>query len=236
MLIFKEEYTIAIPIFQETDMHCHTMLHIILSENPMYLLAEGKEYTNCNIAFIAGNIRHKVETKTTESLVLLIDTSTALAEGIRHQWLSDGNIYVMNKPLQLLLSEKTEEQITSFVEHFLAELKIVRMDHATEGKRMLLVIENIQSGKLLDKTIPEIASFYAFSISRLEHLFKQETGMRLKNYLLMNKLKLAYQMVAEGKSITEAAMVAGFSDSAHLAATAKKMTGISISTFFNRPK
>lgn len=236
MLIFKEDYIIAIPIYQETDMHCHTMQHIIISEKPICLSAEGKEYTTGNIVIIAGNVRHKVKTQTLQNLVLLIDSSTALAEGIRQQWLSDTNVYVMQQPLQLLISGKAEVEIFSIVEHFLTEMKIDRMVKATEDKRIISIIKGIHSGELLYKTIQDIASLFAVSVSRLEHLFKQETGMRLKNYLLMNKLKLAYQVVAKGENITEAAMYAGFSDSAHLAATAKKTTGISISTFFTGKK
>lgn len=236
MLIFKDDYIIAIPKYMGTEMHRHAMQHIIISEEPIILYTEGKRYTNDNICVIGSNIEHKVETKTVESIVLLVDTSTALAEGIRQKWLSSNNISMMNKPIKLFLSEKSETQIVSAVELILDEIGIVRKHNIVIDDRIISVIDEVQSGRLLFKTVPEIASIFAISVSRLEHLFMQNTGMRLKNYMLMIKLKMAYQIIAQGESITEAAMNAGFSDSAHLAATAKKTTGISISQFFSSHK
>jgi len=234
MLIFKEDYLIVVPNYLDTETHSHAMQHIIISEKPIILNADGKAYIHDNIVVVSGNVEHKVEIKTAESLVLLVEPSAALADEIRQRWLSDNKIHTMNRPIRLLLSEKSESQISSAVENVLKDMGLNRSPATIRDNRIIAIIDEIKNCKQPFKTVPEIASSYAISTSRLEHLFKQETGMRLKNYILMMKLKIAYQMVAQGNSITEAAMYAGFSDSAHLAATAKRTTGISISTVFNK--
>lgn len=55
------------------------------------------------------------------------------------------------------------------------------------------------------KSVAEIAKYMNLSESRLEHLFSEKTGIRLKHYLLLHKLRKAYKKVCEGKSITDAA-------------------------------
>ncbi len=63
--------------------------------------------------------------------------------------------------------------------------------------------------------------------SRLSHLFKEETGIPLKSYIVLHKLLRAYENIFDGESITAAAIAAGFDSAAHLAFTNKKMTGMS---------
>lgn len=73
-----------------------------------------------------------------------------------------------------------------------------------------------------------LSSEACLSQSRFSHLFKQETGMTLASYLAFLKLRKAYQGLRDGKSITQAAMDAGFSSPSHCAASCTRMFGISL--------
>lgn len=64
------------------------------------------------------------------------------------------------------------------------------------------------------------------SIGRLRHLFVEQTGLPFKTYLLWLRLTRAVQCFAAGMSLTHAAHEAGFSDSAHLSRTFRRMFGI----------
>ena len=236
MLIFKDDYIVTIPAYKKTEMHIHPMLHLIVSESPVSLNTGEQQSSEHNIVIIEGNIRHKIEIYHKESLVILIDSSSSLAEGLRQQWLSGQSVCLLSQPLGLLLGNKSEDDIVLLVESIFQELKVNRVRQQEDDKRISELVDEIHSGKRLDMNVSDIAYSMALSVSRLEHLFKDLTGMRLKNCLLMGKLRVAYQLTLQGKSITEAAMSAGFSDSAHLAATAKKTTGISISNFHHSRK
>ncbi|MDO5696143.1 MAG: helix-turn-helix transcriptional regulator [Eubacteriales bacterium] len=72
------------------------------------------------------------------------------------------------------------------------------------------------------------------SESRLSHLFKAETGMNLKNYMVMMRMKKAFMLINSGQSFTEAAVNAAFYDSAHLCKVVKKYTGITVSDVFKK--
>ena len=64
------------------------------------------------------------------------------------------------------------------------------------------------------------------SASRLRHLFVEQTGLPFRTYLLWLRLTRAVERFAAGASLTEAAHDAGFSDSAHLSRTFRRMFGV----------
>lgn len=75
-------------------------------------------------------------------------------------------------------------------------------------------------------TLGELAAALGLSESRLTHLFRQETGVSLRRYLLWLRLGDAMARALSGTSLTEAAHASGFSDSAHLSRTCREMFGI----------
>lgn len=72
----------------------------------------------------------------------------------------------------------------------------------------------------------EVAGAVALSESRFRHLFVSGTGCSFRAYLLWLRINLAIEAVMDGASWTAAAHHAGFSDSAHLSRTHKRMFGI----------
>jgi AraC-like DNA-binding protein len=75
-------------------------------------------------------------------------------------------------------------------------------------------------------TMSEIADAVHLSPERFRHLFLQETGIRFRPYVLWLRLELAVASYAAGSSLTEAAHVGGFADSAHFSRTFKRMFGV----------
>lgn len=75
----------------------------------------------------------------------------------------------------------------------------------------------------------DVAREVRLSPSRLAALFRQETGVPLRAFVLWARLQKAVEAVASGRSLTEAALEAGFSDAAHLARTFRRMFGTTLS-------
>jgi AraC family transcriptional regulator len=80
--------------------------------------------------------------------------------------------------------------------------------------------------------LPELAAAVALSPSRLEHLFSSEMGVPMQRYLLWQRLRRAVQELADGSSVTHAAHSAGFSDTAHLSRTFRRLLGFTPSSAF----
>lgn len=75
-------------------------------------------------------------------------------------------------------------------------------------------------------TIAEAATAVALSPSRLAHLFRANTGLAVRRYLLWLRLADALRQMTSGESLTVAAHAAGFADSAHLSRTFRRMFGL----------
>lgn len=74
----------------------------------------------------------------------------------------------------------------------------------------------------------EVAQQLALSEGRFLHLFSQQMGISWRPYLLWRRMTCAISAMGAGASATEAAHLAGFSDSAHLSRTFRRFFGMSI--------
>jgi len=74
----------------------------------------------------------------------------------------------------------------------------------------------------------EVANQLSLSESRFLHLFSEQMGIAWRPYLLWRRTICAIGAITKGLSATEAAHIAGFSDSAHLSRTFRSLFGMSI--------
>jgi len=74
-------------------------------------------------------------------------------------------------------------------------------------------------------SLADAAAHVGLSTGRARHLFVEETGLPFRTYLLWRRLMRATELFSSGSSLTDAAHGAGFSDSAHLSRTFRRMFG-----------
>jgi len=74
--------------------------------------------------------------------------------------------------------------------------------------------------------LTELAEHAGLSASRFLHLFKAETGVRLRRYRIWNRMGAAVRACGAGSSLTEAAHAAGFASSAHFSSAFRDMFGM----------
>lgn len=75
-------------------------------------------------------------------------------------------------------------------------------------------------------SVDQAADFACMSVSRFQHIFKDVTGTTFRRYRLWKRMSLIARCLSEGSNLTEAALHAGFSSSAHLSTAFKDMFGI----------
>lgn len=210
-LKFENEYIILTPK-TELKPHSHEMPHILISENLFEIIVDNQKYKG-RVAIIRGKALHSVIKVDEKATVFLVMPLTKLYFDIENYHAGPCLVYdeyiSYNSLLEKIQNNSSEKKLLD--------------------ERINSVVLNVIQGSYLHLSVKEIAEKECLSISRLEHLFSQETGIRLKHFILINKLKSAYMVASTGEKITCAALEAGFCDSAHLAYVAKKMTGISIS-------
>lgn len=230
-MIFADDYIALVPNYAKTEKHRHSMMHLFLSQEPIELTTNEKHIAQ--MLALNSFIPHSVEAVPQKTLLFLIDPTSLLGEVFAHKFLAK-NIYCASLPdkLSFFLNQALGGNFAGIFPEFWTSLGLNLESNKSRDERIETVISRIKDRSLIFASIPELAQSVFLSESRLTHLFKETTGMTLKNYLLMNQMALAFQLVQNKMSITEAAHSAGFYDAAHLANLVRKTTGISLSEVF----
>lgn len=92
--------------------------------------------------------------------------------------------------------------------------------------RVVEVIDRIRSTVDDNLSVEELAESVCLSVPRLVELFKKQTGVPIRRYRLWHRLYVTALRMGWGESITEAALAAGFTDSAHCSHTFRSMLGM----------
>lgn len=100
------------------------------------------------------------------------------------------------------------------------------MPREVSDPRVLQAIEHVRERLQQPIALEEVAAAVQLSPSRFRHLFVEETGMPLRTYVLWRRLLSVWQHVMAGETLSGAAHLAGFADSAHLSRTSRNMFGL----------
>lgn len=92
------------------------------------------------------------------------------------------------------------------------------------ARRAIAYVEATIHGK---PQLAEAARCAGLSPTRLTHVFTREVGIPFRRFVLWNRLKQVVTSTRAGRDLTQAAIDAGFSDSAHLSRTFRSMFGLS---------
>jgi AraC-like DNA-binding protein len=107
-------------------------------------------------------------------------------------------------------------------------------NHAIDS-RVAKVVEKIKQTADDNLSVDDLASLVNLSVPRLVQIFKKQTGVPMRRYRLWHRLFITAVEMAAGGNLTEAAMNAGFTDSAHFSHTFKAMFGMAPTTILLQP-
>jgi AraC-like DNA-binding protein len=237
--IIKDENNIgALSNTVKADSHKHWMLQLFMSsEDNLDVIVMGRKLS-CRCIVVDINTKHNFRTGHKVHFTLLIEPTSILAIQIRRSFLKNKNYYILPDNIAILLQEELRKLMHQInAETFNIFLNTIYSSFYNqdgnfefdERVKQLFDIMYASECHPEDHNLGYYACKLALSKSRLAHLFKEQTGIPLKSYLVLHKLKCAYDVIFDGGSITVAAMAAGFDSSAHLAYTNRKMTGMSAS-------
>lgn len=107
-------------------------------------------------------------------------------------------------------------------------------NHAIDS-RVAKVVEKIKQTADDNLSVDDLASLVNLSVPRLVQIFKKQTGVPMRRYRLWHRLYITAVEMASGGNLTEAAINAGFTDSAHFSHTFKAMFGMAPTTILMQP-
>lgn len=240
-IIYKENRIVLMARYDDPKVHSHFAKHILISDKP-FLCKTNLQSRSAHSAIIQSKIPHHIErSENSRMIVFLIDETSKLSRALDEFYLNGEAEVAIPLSLENRVIEKISQGISlEEIDHFIIGELVSDKErqYPPSESRIVEAMKMIEEIESIEPDIYDLMAKGAFlSKSRFLHLFKEETGIDLKNYLLIKKLEKTYYYVTKMKmNITDAAIKAGFSSASHFSSACKKHYGISLSDFLKAQK
>lgn len=214
---------------QKTAPHAHHAIQVTIGlEGSFSFEAEGRVVRGAAVA-IAPDTRHTFELQGSTAHVFL-EPDGRLGRAVLAALFSEGSVVplpprTVTELREALRGRRRDEELIELGRSFVAGLSGAATPAPTNFRvqRMIAWAENRLGGAI---ELKEAATAAGLSPSRARHVFVEQTGLPFRVFLLWRRLNRALELYAARKPLTEAAYAAGFSDSAHLSRTFRRMFGV----------
>lgn len=214
-----------------TTAHAHHAFQIILASHPAVELVRDTETVAVEVAVIPADAPHAFNRPATRVVILYIEPESRVGRYIAARL-------------------KFGTSIASWVDaaHGLRGIVRERIDTWDQARRIHdTVVQQLAPSDLRPRPWPpviqrlvsilptrlddelrlgKLARELELSESRLAHLITEYLGIPFRTYVLWLRLERVAAEIAAGRTLTEAAHHAGFSDGAHLSRVFRRMFGI----------
>ena len=233
---YTSDYLCMISDYGSPERHRHPTAHLVIADEGMLRCTVGTAYSECAGIMIRSGAEHEIQADGRMIVFLFADPSgiTALMQA---HYLASSDYVVLGEDTVSEVKKICRRNISGMDIQIMKLLGIYSEKPITADERVLTAIAEIGSApSITPDMMAHLCRKTYLSQSRLSHLFKAETGNTLAGYLAFMKMRKAFEYAAGGMNLTDAAMHAGFDSSSHLAATCKRMFGISLSAFLRSQK
>lgn len=207
--------------------HAHPLVEILYAINGTFSLETDLERRdNVTLAVIDANVNHLVISEECQTELLMVEShSTELEVFLSEKGITFSNgVYITKETCR-------NADLIDAIKKRSYERNLKR----TNDQRVQNCLKIIESEDVpYDQLITHLTSKVFLSPSRLSHLFKENTGVSLKKYLVWARLKKAIHFLLNDQtSFTAAAYQSGFYDQSHLSNAFKRFLGVPPSGAYN---
>ena len=220
---------------RSTTGHSHPIVQLVVAIQGKFKtrVPETGEWITQKGLLIKPNHPHHCDATNIPIFSLDVDPDTALGEWILASVLRDKAMLAYPSEqfgqvdFELVKSCLQSEHWDKLYAH-IEKVFSFKYEHKYKLKdeRIDLVIGFIHENIHETLSTEQLTNISFLSESRLLHLFKDEMGLPIRNYILWYRLKVALEHLINEGSLTKAAHMAGFSDQSHFTRTCQKMIGV----------
>jgi AraC-like DNA-binding protein len=205
-----------------TEPHAHFFIEMAFSlSGSLTIGTNNYKYPNIQAAIIGSNVQHTFSCLGAECQLYFIDPTADIGEQVSKDYLAGNEEIVV---LDTISAEKLYDREGNFIALDGQHSYLHKQNRDERMQKCLDCIEaNIASEGI---NISMLSERLFLSESRLAHLFKEQIGISIHQYILWKKIEVAVKRSQEGYSLTDCAHYAGFIDSSHLNKTFKRMFGV----------
>jgi AraC-like DNA-binding protein len=215
--------------FSDLALHHHAAVQVTAGgQGPIMLTRAGGGRDMCRVAVIGSGTRHAVRSDP-ESAAFTLYLGLQTPPGVALNALARNGVWIVDEGQRL-----AEATAAALAEHgpdaaadFLLERLCAAGDRSPDAihpqLRRAIEVVSRQVPNPLD--VASVADAVALSPDYLGRLCKQQTGVSLSATIRWARLITAVGHLAEGRSVTDAAHLAGFADGSHANRVCWEMTG-----------
>jgi AraC-like DNA-binding protein len=216
-----------------TDFHSHHAIQVSLSLGGRLTL-RTKKLSVAGNAVVAPDAQHLLEAEGHGAL-LFVEPESKLGRAIIDAALGNAAIKpipdgrlgdLVERLKETYRQSPADEKALQYIGHLLLERLAGGSSGTMPDERVRKMMDHVASRLDGENTLADTAGTVGLSPSRARHLFVEQTGLSFRSYLLWLRITKALGIISEGRTLTEAAHVAGFADSAHFSRTFRRMFGI----------
>ena len=210
--------------YSDPGEHSHKAAHLMVSLGQEMTVRSDEQEFICRGVLIPSGTAHSVDTHGSPTLVFLYDSTTRVAARIKC-------VQTLPEPvcdeIRGLFAEFEKDGSYPRFEKELLSILGFQPGCSVTDQRIISAMNSIRSGLSEPLTCRDAAASVFLSESRFSHLFREQVGMTFAAYRIYQRLLNVYTQILKGRSITEAALEAGFSSSAHFAEVNRRVFGLS---------
>ena len=217
--------------------HAHHAIQVCFLFDGRIRLRPSDEdpWTDYDLGLVPSLEPHGMDGSRTElGATLFVEPETREGRILTERFLRDGIANLPRAPVEPVIAElrtavlgrRGRAPIVELARRLVQHLTQHAVPTVTSDERIVRAVSYINEHLSAPLALKEVAAVAYLSPSRFRHLFAEQTGMGLRQYVLWRRFVSVWELRMNGVSLSEAAHAAGFADSAHLARTSRRMFGI----------
>jgi AraC-like DNA-binding protein len=234
-LFITEGLALFSGIIYDTEFHSHHAIQISIGMEKNFIVEADSGKTSSRFMILNSNFKHRLSGEQGIQVLLLVEPESEFGAAVLK--LLDNRHFIANDAKDLAESvdfilQSKEMSISKIIILIFKYLGITVQSHNEMDERISRVISIINDTMEKKISVKELSDHVNLSESRLQHLFKKNTGISIKYFLLWKRIIDGINIITSGKDFTFSSYEAGFSDSAHMSRAFKDMFGIKLSDIF----
>ena len=217
--------------------HAHQAIQIcFLFEGCIRLRPSDEDpWLDYDLGIVPSQHAHAMDgSRTHYGATLFVEPETREGRALAERYLSNGIANVGRAPVDstvrdlrnAVLERRGRVAIVTLARRLVQQLTEHSGPSVTSDDRIVRAVKYVNRHLAAPLTLKQVAAVAHLSPSRFRHLFAEQTGMGLRQYILWRRFVSVWEHRMNGASLSAAAHTAGFADSAHLARTSRRMIGI----------
>lgn len=245
-LTIGEGWALFVGIAGDNEAHSHHALQLGISAgSPLSVISHTGRTLRAHAVAIAARTPHKVRADAGRLGLLFLDPDgdqgRALGRLLEPSGLASASGAAVEALRSAIETVDLQELEAAGVREIAGRIVSLWLPNQTAGSERvdasqgvdprvaaarLLAREKLSAGRI---RVAALAQSAGLSPSRFAAIFRRHTGVPLRAFVLWARVQRAVEVVAAGHSFTDAALMAGFADAAHLSRTFRRMFGTTLS-------